>query len=102
VVPFKHGQQEVAKSLSFFVLNHVLISEDFLDRPEPEVLDPPKVPPAIEVLLGVLARQGQVLGHAPEQFHHLGQVVVIFVVVVAFSGFEKEVARDHLEDCASE
>ena len=55
VVPFKHGQEEVTEGLCFFVLNHVLISEHFLDRPESEVLDPSQMTATIEVLLRVLA-----------------------------------------------
>lgn len=59
------------------------------------------MPCRVEVLLRVLSRQGHVSWHATQKLHHLSKMVIVFVVVVALSWLEQEVARNHFKNGAS-
>ena len=61
-----------------------------------------QMPGRVEVFARPLTREGQRLGHPSQQLHHLGQVVVILTVLLAFARLEEEVSRRHLEDHARE
>ena len=48
----------------------------------------------------MLARESHVLGHSSQQLHHLSEVVIVFVVVVALAGLKEEVTSHHFENGA--
>lgn len=100
VMPLKHGQQEVRECLRLVLLNQIFVSEHLLDRPVAEPLDAPQITLAVEVLARVFAREGQVLRHATQKLHHLGDVIVIFVVVLPFARLKQKVSSYHFKNSA--
>ena len=57
---------------------------------------------AVEELLGVLTRECKVLWHSSEEFHHLGKMIIILVVVLSLSRLKQKVSGNHLEDSTCE
>ena len=102
MVPVEHGQKEVGQGVSLVLLDVVLLVEHRLERPIVETLDALQVAAISEELAAILAGQSKILGHSTEQFHHLRQMIIILVVVVALARLEQELARDHLKDSARE
>jgi hypothetical protein len=98
MVPGEHGQQKVRQHVGFLLLDAVLFNQHLLQGPVVQALDSPQVTLGIEEFAGVLARQSQVLWHSAEELHHLGEMIVVLVVVLTLTGFEEEVTGDHLED----
>lgn len=78
----------------------VLLHENLLQRPVVEPAYASQMPRRVEVLLRVFSREGHVSRHATQKFHHLSKMVIVFVVVVALSWLEQEVARHHFENSA--
>lgn len=101
-VPLEHREKEVAKGLSLLLLDAILLHQNFLQRPIVEARNASQVPGRVEVLLGVFSRESHILWHAPEKLHHLCEVVIVLVVVVALTWLKQEVSSDHLEDSASQ
>lgn len=102
MIPVKHGQEEVSHSLCLVFLDVVLLVEHRLQRPVVEALDAFQVAAVGEELAAVFAGESEVLWHSSEKLHHLRQVVIILVVVVALARLEQEFAGDHLKDSARE
>lgn len=88
--------------MRLLLLDAIFLHEHFLKGPVVETRYLPEVALAIEVLLGMLAGERHVLWHATEQLHHLGEMVIILVVVRALARLEEEVSSDHLEDGAGQ
>lgn len=102
MVPLEHGKEEVGQSMSLVFPDVVLLVEHRLEWPVIQTLDLPQVTAVVEELAAILAGQSQILGHAAEEFHHLRQVVIVLVVVVALARLEQEFTGDHFEDRACE
>ena len=101
MVPVKHWKQEVSEGLSLILPDSVLLNEHLLKWPIVETGDSSQVTIGEEELLKVLSRLGEVLWHLSQEFHHLGKMVVILVVILALSWLKQEVTGNHLENGAS-
>lgn len=83
-----HRNQELSKSVRLILFKSVLLFQDFLEWPEVKTSNPSQVSRAIKKFLGPLTTQSRILGHSAEQLHHLRQVVIVFAILVAFTGLK--------------
>lgn len=53
---------------------------------------------AIKKFSRVLTRQGKVLRHSTQKLHHLGQVIIILIIVISLSWLEEKISSNHFKD----
>jgi uncharacterized protein (DUF362 family) len=102
VVPRKHWHEEVTESESLFLLDQILVGQNLMERPVVKTGYSAQVTATVKEFSGVFSRESQVFGHAAEQLHHLGEMVVVLVVVLSLSGLEQKVTSNHFENSAGE
>mmetsp|Transcript_36407 Transcript_36407/g.67283 ORF Transcript_36407/g.67283 Transcript_36407/m.67283 type:complete len:242 (+) Transcript_36407:126-851(+) len=96
-IELQERQHELRDLLRILGGEVVLLVQDFLDRPELQLLDVLQVALPIEEVLRVLPGQRELLRHLPKKLLEHGEVVLVPVVVLPRARIEQQVARQQLE-----
>lgn len=94
--------QVTGSKTHLFLGEAVLLPQHRVQRPEPQLPDPPQLPRAREELLPALPGLPHPLRDAAAELADEREVVVVALVVLAGARVEEQVARGELEDEAGE